>query len=97
MRKDYKTYLKQLYIYAIYVQQEYGEHPTLLGFNMIKPNIILWEEFSEEKLADVIEWVTDTCKEIESSTEFLPHPNSHRCQYICDVRGSCPHAAIHTV
>lgn len=94
MKKDYKTYLKQLYIYAIHVKEEYGEYPAMLGFNMIKPNVILWEEFSEEKLQETIAWVNETCARIEAAAEFPPHPDSHRCQYICDVRGACPHCAV---
>lgn len=96
MKKDYSTFIHQLYIYALHVKQDYGEYPELIGFNMIKPRTMIWEAFDPAKLETTIQWADSTIETIENDMDFNPCPDNHRCRFICDVRGACPHCPIYT-
>lgn len=96
MKKDIKLYRKQLYIYAHYVKQEYGEYPKTLAFNMIKTGELISEPFSMERMNETTDWVVSTIDAICTDTEFLPNPDAFHCQFLCDVRAQCPHVPIYT-
>ena len=91
MKKDFPTYVKQLYLYSIYVKEKYGEYPVLLRFNVFKEKQYFDEVFSEDKLNEVVGWLDHIVTMIELEDEFNPKPPSeYFCKWICSYSTHCP-------
>jgi len=90
MDKDLDEYRRQLYIYAMYVHQEYGVWPKYLKFNLFRENKWVTEEFSEAALKDTETWIINTIDAIFHETQWKPSVSSYFCRYICGVFGGCP-------
>lgn len=91
MKKELATYKKQLYIYAIYVKEQFGVYPKLLRFNMFKDGVFIDEEFSEEKLQDVKDWIASCIEKIMQDTTWQYTPSQYFCDHICGMAPYCPH------
>lgn len=90
MKKSFDLFKKQLYIYAKYVYDKFGEWPSLMMFNMIKDNGSMWVvEFNMKEYAEVVEWIEATVTDILAATEWPPGGSSFFCQYICSYRDEC--------
>lgn len=81
--------LKQLYLYAAAVKQEYGKYPKALCFNCFKNQFFIEEPFSEEKFSETVEWFLKTINDIADENDFLPYFDFFGCNYICGVNGEC--------
>lgn len=81
--------LKQLYLYAAAVKQEYGKFPKALCFNCFKNQVFIEEPFSEEKFSETVEWFLKTIDSIADENEFLPYLDFFSCNYICGVNNEC--------
>lgn len=81
--------LKQLYLYAAAVKQEYGRFPKALCFNCFKNQVFIEEPFSEEKFSETVEWFLKTIDDIADENDFLPYLDFFGCNYICGVNGEC--------
>lgn len=81
--------LKQLYIYAAAVQQEYDELPAMLCFNCFRTGTFIEEPFCEEAYHDALEWATQSILEIQDESEFNPFREFFGCYYLCGVSGEC--------
>lgn len=91
MRKDFDEYVKQLYIYAMYVHQRFGQYPERMAFNLTKAPEEKFEEiFSEERLAEVKKWILTTIHRIEQEQDWLPGGSDYFCRNICGYRYDCP-------
>ena len=90
---ELKEYLRQLYLYSLYVKQMYDKYPTKLEFNMFKENNVVTSEFNEDALKESIQWVEDTIHAIYEEEEFLPKTDNPKvdffCRYICGYKGTC--------
>lgn len=91
--KELKEYLRQLYLYSLYVKQEYDKYPKTLEFNMFKENDIVTCDFDYDALQESIQWVEDTIHDIYNEEEFptkTDNPgNDFFCKYICGYKGLC--------
>lgn len=81
--------LKQLYLYAAAVKQEYGKYPKALCFNCFKNQVFIEEPFSEGKFSETVEWFLKTINDIADENDFLPYFDFFGCNYICGVNGEC--------
>lgn len=81
--------LKQLYLYAAAIKQEYGKFPNALCFNCFKNRVFIEEPFSEKTFSETIEWFLKTIDDIADENEFLPRIDFFGCNYICGVNGEC--------
>ena len=63
-------YAIQLYLYAIWVFEEYHEYPKELLFNMFRVGNQVTIPFNYDDFIAAQEWVCDTIKKIYSDTEF---------------------------
>ena len=81
--------LRQLYIYAEAVRQEYGKFPKLLCFNCYRTGTFIEEPFNEDAYNETIDWVNRKVSEIKKSLDFLPRRDFYACKYICGVSESC--------
>lgn len=91
--KELKEYLRQLYLYSIFVKQQYDKYPTKLEFNMFKENDVVTCDFNKDELEESIQWVEDTIHAIYDEEDFLPKSenpyNDFFCRYICGYKGLC--------
>lgn len=81
--------LRQLYIYAGAVKQEYGKFPNSLCFNCFKSNTFIKESFCIEKYNEAIEWAEKNIEDIKNSEEFPPYIDYFSCKYLCGVDMYC--------
>lgn len=88
MQKDYSLFRRQLYIYAQYVKDKYGEYPARLAFNMIKTGKLIDEPFSMAEMKDTVEWAEAIIDEINMCEDFEANTSS-RCRILCDQRKQC--------
>lgn len=98
MKKDYDTYRKQLYLYAIWVKEEYGVWPEKLAFNMVKSGKLIEETFDNRMVDQTIEWLLSGIRDIEACSVFEDWPSCipadeerepYFCKQICGVNPSC--------
>lgn len=87
--KELDSMLKQLYLYAGAVEQEYGQFPTKLCFNCFKAGVFIEEPFVKEAYDNAVKWALDTIKEIESEEDWHPRYDFFGCNNICGVNKHC--------
>lgn len=65
-----QEYAIQLYLYAKWVKENYGEFPKELKFNMFRENEVVTIPFNEEEYNAALNWVTTTINNIYSDVDF---------------------------
>lgn len=91
-KKEEAEYLRQLYLYSIWIKQKYGEYPSQLIFNMFRGGKKVVHNFVEDELKTAVEWFTSTIDSIYEDTEFVAKSDSFFCNYLCGVRHHCPYS-----
>lgn len=92
LKKEINLYRKQLYLYALWVYEEYGVWPKQLVFNMFKEHTYVTEDFSMEAMEESKKWFIDTISEIEACDVFEDwdtNYSSYFCGQICSCAGEC--------
>lgn len=78
-RRECAEYARQLYLYAIYVHEKYGEWPTKLVFHMVRSGGELVEiPFNQNDCDDAKRWFLETIDRIYEDDEFVSTPNRIR-------------------
>ena len=98
LKKDHDIYRHQLYLYAMWVKEEYGVYPTKLSFNLFKENMMVDETFTEDALEETRRWILDTIREIEICDTFEDWKTpiklgetkeAYSCRWICGCNAVC--------
>jgi hypothetical protein len=79
----------QLYIYAKYIHDKFGEYPSNLIFNLYRILLIDEHKFDYEKYQETCEWCKSTIETIYKDNEFESRPSKYWCENICSVRNLC--------
>lgn len=87
--KELDEMLKQLYVYAEGVKQEYGRYPKYLCFNCFKNGVFIKEEFDEARMIETKEWIKQKITEIENEEDFVAYGDYFKCSYICGITERC--------
>lgn len=87
--KELDDLLRQLYVYSIGVEQNYGRLPNWLCFNCFRTGTLIIEPFRQEAFEEAKRWVVDTVEKIESTSEFSPKQDMFSCSWICGVNRHC--------
>lgn len=87
--KDIDDKMKQLYVYAEAVNKEFGKYPKYLGFNFIRFNKTIMNEFKNEKYQEVVKWINDTINKINNTVEFNSRYEEFYCKNLCNFRELC--------
>lgn len=82
-------YLKQLYIYAAFVKDKYGEFPSKLYFNCFRSQTLIEEPFDQSALDKAVSWATHMVRKIENETKFRPDMDYFKCRYLCEMHDQC--------
>lgn len=94
-------YLRQLYLYSLYVKEQYDEYPYKLIFNMFRKGIWVEEPFQESALQEAVDWFVGNIQKIYQDEKFKDRiaidykskgkllkdftQNDFYCNYICSV------------
>lgn len=89
-KKEKQEYLRQLYLYSIYIYEKYNRHPSKLIFNMFRENEIIEEIFDIKAFEEAKKWALDTIQNIYDDVEFKVNKKEFFCNYICSVNSQCP-------
>ena len=87
--KELDDYLRQMYLYAVWLQQTKGVLPTTLMFNCFRDRRFLKERFDKQKFEEVKAWAAQKTDEISENEEFPPNLEYFRCTYLCDMKDDC--------
>lgn len=68
--QEHMEYLRQLYLYAEYVKEKYGEYPAQLTFNMFRVGKIVESDFDQNELDATKRWFIGTIEKIYEDREF---------------------------
>lgn len=91
LKKDYDALKRQLYIYAAYTKQKYGEFPKRLYFNCFRDGEMVGEDFDPAFYEATIAWANDIIDNAVFDDEWNPleSSNNYFCKFICGVRNYC--------
>lgn len=82
--------IRQLYAYARFVKESYGEYPAVMSFNLFKEGgLMVDREFSLCEYMEVINWIETNMALISMETEWEAKYQNYFCQHICGVRNMC--------
>lgn len=87
--EELDKYLRQLYIYSIAIEKEYGELPKNLIFNCFRTQTIIKEPFNIRAYEDTKKWALNTIDTIAKESEWKPNIEGFKCKYLCDVCKKC--------
>ena len=87
-REKFEQYKKQLYLYSLQVQKEYGVLPNKIGWNFFKNKQWLILDFNKKELDEAIKWALGTIGEINQTEFFPPKPDYYYCHNLCRFRNS---------
>ena len=87
--EELDSYLKQLYLYSIAVEQEYGKLPKSLCFNCYRTSLFIEEPFMEQAYAESKIWLSESIKEITTETDFKPNAEFFKCKHLCEMQDYC--------
>lgn len=90
MKKAQYENTRQLYTYAAYVKERFGEFPTLLQFNMFRYGVNINEPFAMERYEETMDWIERTIAEIKAEKEWKVSSSGYFCRFICSTRLHCP-------
>lgn len=88
-KKEKEEYLRQLYLYSIYIHKTYGEYPNKLIFNMFRANNEEEESFNIKKIEEAKKWAIDTIEKIYKDIDFKAKPDQFFCNHLCSVKEHC--------
>ena len=87
-------YLRQLYMYSLFLIDEFGEMPGSLCFNCFRTQTMIEEKFWLDELEDTLEWIVVRTREIINTSEFEPDLEWYKCKYICEMQDVCSYFEI---
>jgi len=85
-------YLRQLYLYSLFIRERFGKFPKKLCFNLMrlpKNKRFVIEEFEEEAMWEIVKWIFKTTKDIKGEFLWEPKPNNFYCHSLCGQRYNC--------
>ena len=87
--EELDSYLRQLYLYSMAVEQEYGKRPKSLCFNCFRTPLFIEEPFMEQSYEESKMWFSESVKEITNETDFRPDMEFFKCKYLCEMQNHC--------
>lgn len=82
-------YLRQLYLYSVAIEQEYGVLPKQLIFNCFRTQTIIKEPFNIDSYEKTKKWALETIDNISKESDWKPNIDWFRCKYLCDRSSQC--------
>lgn len=92
--EELDNYLRQLYLYAIPIQEQYGVFPTSLQFNCYRTQALIKEPFDMEVFEATKKWAIAKANEIECNSDWSPTMDYFGCKYLCDTKHECEYYRV---
>lgn len=83
------SYLRQLYLYSVPMEQLYHTYPDRLEFNCFRTGQLISEPFQEDALGTTKEWALQTIEKITENDDWSPQMDYWKCRYLCDLNQHC--------
>ena len=90
MKKELFANTRQLYTYAAYVKERFGEYPSMLRFNMFRYGTFIDEPFSMDRYDETMDWIDTTIRAIKNEKDWRVSASGYFCRFICSTRLHCP-------
>lgn len=87
--KELDSKLRQLYLYSVAIEEEYGRLPKYLCINSIRSNTFVKEPFDVDAYESTKKWATNMIDSIKQDVDFIPDPKMFTCWWICGVSEFC--------
>lgn len=87
--EELDRYLRQLYIYSIPIEKEYGDLPKNLIFNCFRIKTQVIEPFDMNAYEATKRWALATISSIAGETAWKPHIDWFKCSYLCGCNHQC--------
>ena len=87
--KELDEILRQLYLYCVPVEAEYGKLPKALCINCFRTGLFIVEPFNETAYKEAKKWAVEQVEAIKNEEDFAPEPDPFQCFWICGVSGNC--------
>jgi len=81
--------LRQLYLYAAAVEQEYGALPDTLCLNCFRNMVFIEEPFRESAYREALDWALQSIQMILEASDFGPLTDYFRCGSLCGLNDDC--------
>lgn len=85
--------LRQLYLYCIPVEKEFGKLPKALCINCFRTGVFIYEPFNHEAYERSKIWALEEIEKISQDSDFEANPNPFACFWICGVSDNCEYDA----
>lgn len=82
-------YARQLYLYSIAVEEEYGALPDELQFLMFRRNELVVIPFDINDYENAIDWADMTVNAIRNAFDYPPYCDEFYAQNLCNHREYC--------
>lgn len=92
--EELDSYLIQLYLYSVAVEQDFHKLPKELCFNCFRTPILITEPFEEEAYTASKLWLSDKVSEIMKETEFRPSIEFFKCKHLCEMQDFCEYCEL---
>lgn len=83
------SYLRQLYLYSVPMEQLYHTYPDRLEINCFRTRQLISEPFHQEEFEKTKKWALTTIDMITENTDWAPKIDYWKCRYICDMSDDC--------
>ncbi len=87
--RELDSYLRQLYLYSIPVEQIYHTYPVRLEFNCFRAGRLISEPFRADELEKAKKWALDSIDTIVGCEDWQPKIDYWKCKNICGMSGQC--------
>ena len=91
-QEELHNYLRQLYLYSLYINETYEIDPSKLIFNMFRAQTTEEIPFDKIEQTAAVDWFNKTVDSVYREEDFPANPSDYFCNYICSVRNQCEHS-----
>lgn len=71
-KKEKAEYARQLYLYSLFVKEQYGKYPDELQFLMFRKRTLITIPFDPAGVDEALEWAKQTVAEIRDAFDYPP-------------------------
>lgn len=80
---------RQLYLYAEWVAEAYGEFPAELWLNCFRTGKLIKSAFDSNKLQEAKDWMNRQIGRIAKEDLFIPNDDYYYCRWVCGQHNNC--------
>lgn len=88
-QEHFESFKRQLYLYSIPIEKEYGNIKSL-RWNLFKDGTFIEIPWDRNEFEETKKWAEETIKDIENITEYPARPDYFYCTTLCATRSTVP-------